>query len=89
MAPSEGFKYGYEYKLQESEGIMIGLIILAIIVILFFLGYVGILSVIGAIIFMFGTLGALIYDEIYDKIKRIAFIIIALFGVALIIFDMI
>ena len=66
---------------------MIGILILSIIIVLYFLGVVGVLSIVGAIVFMIFAFLALIFDEIYDKPKRITFIIVSLGGIALIIFD--
>ena len=68
---------------------MIGLLVLAIILILYFLGIVGILSIIGAVIMGIGSFGALVFDETYDRIKRVAFVVIAVAGVCLIAFDLI
>jgi hypothetical protein len=72
-----------------SELIMIGILILIIIIALYLLGVVGVLSIAGAIVFMIFGLLALVFDETYDKPKRIAFIILALCGIVLIIYDVI
>ncbi len=66
---------------------MIGLIVLAIIIILYFLGMVGALSVAGALVLAVGSFMALIYDRPKDKWKRACFIALSVAGIALIVYD--
>ena len=66
---------------------MIGLIVLAIIIILYFLGIVGALSVAGAIVMAFGSLMALIYDRPKDKWKRAGFVILSIIGIGMMVWD--
>jgi len=64
-----------------------GLLILAIVVALYFLGIVGPLSVAGALVLAAGSLMALIYDRPKDRWKRACFIALTLAGIAMIAYD--
>jgi len=66
---------------------MIGIIVLAIVIVLYFLGIVGIWSVAGALVLSIGSFGALVYDGSKDKLKRAAFIIISIVGIAMMVYD--
>lgn len=68
---------------------IIGLIVLAVIVVLYFLGIVGLLSILGAIFILIGSFGALVYDEIDERLHRAGFIIVTIFGIILIVGDLI
>ncbi len=66
---------------------MIGLVVLAIIIVLYLLGIVGFWSIVGALAISVGSFMSLIFDQPRDKWKRAAFIALAILGIAMILID--
>ncbi len=68
---------------------MIGLIVLAIVIVLYFMGMVGALSIAGALVLAVGSFGTLVYDGRREKWKRAAFIILSIAGIAMMVYDVV
>lgn len=66
---------------------MLGLVVLLVVIALYLLGWVGLLSVLGAVVLSAGSFGALVYDRPRDKWKRAGFVILTVVGIAMIAYD--